>query len=118
MVGQAGSPACIVHVDMTLTRSNVKAKVKVTGLLKFRKLPKIAHFRSIYSATLARSSKPMVDHNSTGPSLQFVGVQFSNFLLRKLSREFRLRAIWILYEFQMAIFPYFWKLRSHGREHC
>jgi len=28
----------IVHADVTLTRSNVK--VKVTGLLKFQKLPK------------------------------------------------------------------------------
>jgi len=34
MVGHAGSPTCIVHGDMTLTRS--KVMVKVTGLLKFR----------------------------------------------------------------------------------
>ena len=40
MVGHAGSPTGIVHADMTLTQS--KVKVKVTGLLKFRKLPKIA----------------------------------------------------------------------------
>jgi len=32
----------IVHVNVALTRS--KVKVKVTGLLKFRKLPKIAIF--------------------------------------------------------------------------
>ena len=39
MVGHdAGSTTRIVHVDTTLTRS----KVKVMGLLKFRKLPKIA----------------------------------------------------------------------------
>jgi len=31
MVGHAGSPTCIVHADMTLTRP----KVKVVGLLKF-----------------------------------------------------------------------------------
>jgi len=34
MVGHTG----IVHADMTLTRSNVK--IKVTGLLNFRKLAK------------------------------------------------------------------------------
>jgi len=33
MVGQAGGPTGIVHADMTLTRSKVKAKV--TGLLNF-----------------------------------------------------------------------------------
>ena len=37
MVGHAGSPTRIVHIAMTLTRS--KVKVKVMGLLKFRKLP-------------------------------------------------------------------------------
>jgi len=42
MVRRAASPIRIVHVDMTLTRS--KVKVKVTRLLKFRKLPKIALF--------------------------------------------------------------------------
>jgi len=34
MVGHAGSPTHIVHVDVTLTQS--KVKVKVMGLLKFR----------------------------------------------------------------------------------
>jgi len=63
MVGPTGSPTRIVHVDMTLTRSNVK----VTGLLKFRKL----HFsRSISSTISACSSKLMVDHDSMGPGLQ------------------------------------------------
>jgi len=38
MVERAGSPTDIPHADMTLTRS--KVKVKVTGLLNFRKLPK------------------------------------------------------------------------------
>ena len=36
MVGYAGSPIGIVHADLTLTRS--KVKIKVTGLLNFRKL--------------------------------------------------------------------------------
>jgi len=40
MVRQVGSPTCIVHADVTLTRSKVKVKVKVTGLLNFRKLLK------------------------------------------------------------------------------
>ena len=29
----------------------------------------------------------MIDHDSMGSSLQLVGAQFSNFLIRKLSRE-------------------------------
>jgi len=40
-VGRAGSSTTgSVYADMTLTRS--KVKVKVTGLLKLRQLPKIA----------------------------------------------------------------------------
>jgi len=81
VVGQVGSPTCIVHADMTLTQS--KVKVKVMGLLNF---PKLHFSRSLSSAILAWSSKLMVDHDSTGPSLEPVGAQFSNFLLRKLSR--------------------------------
>jgi len=86
MVGHAGSPTGIVHADVTLTRS----KVKVTGLLKFRKL----HFsRSVSSAISAWSSKVIVDHDGTGPSLQLVGAQFLHFLLRKLSCEFKLHGM-------------------------
>ena len=48
----------------------------------------------------------MVDHDSTGPSLQPVGARFSNFVLIKLSREFKLRGMSTLHEFQMGIFPY------------
>jgi len=39
MVRHAGSTTGIVHADVTLTRS--KVKVKVTGLLNFRKLAKL-----------------------------------------------------------------------------
>jgi len=46
------------HADLTLTQS----KVRVTGLLKFRKL----QFSRSISAILAWSSKLMVDHDSTG----------------------------------------------------
>jgi len=58
MVMYAGSPA---HMTYTLS------KVKVTDLLKFRKL----HFStSISSSILAWSSKVMVDYDSMGPTLQ------------------------------------------------
>jgi len=38
MVGRAGSTTDTAYADMTLTRS--KVKIKVTGLLNFRKLAK------------------------------------------------------------------------------
>ena len=64
MVWHAGSPTGIVHADLTLTRSMVKVKIKVTELLKFRKL----HFcRSISSAILAW--QVMTDPNSMGDSM-------------------------------------------------
>jgi len=57
MVGCGGCPVCIVHDDMTLTRS----KVKVTQQLKFLKL----HCsRSISSAILMCSSKLMADYDN------------------------------------------------------
>ena len=56
----------------------------------------------------------MVDHDSMGPSLQLVGAQFSNFLLRKLSHEFKLHKMSISHEFQMAIFPYCLTIESHA----
>jgi len=59
----------------------------------------------------------MVDYDSTEPSLQLVGARFSNFLLKKLSHEFKLCGMSILHKFQMAIFRYCWRLRSHGRAH-
>jgi len=109
MVGHAGSPTSIVHVDMTPTRS--KVKVKVTVHLIFRKL----HFsRSISSAISTWSSKVMVDHDRMVPSLQLVRARFSNFLLRKLSREFKLRRMSTLYEFQIGIFPYSVIIESQG----
>ena len=47
----------------------------------------------------------MVDYDNMGPSLQLVGARFLNFLLSKLTRDFRLRGMSILQDFQMAIFP-------------
>ena len=44
MVRYAGSPVCIVHADVTLTRCKVKVKVKVTDHLNFWQLPITARF--------------------------------------------------------------------------
>jgi len=97
-----------MHTSMTSTRS----KIKVTELLKFRKL----HFSScIFSAILAWSSKLMVDYDNMGPSLQLVGARFLNFLLSQLSCDFRHRRMSILQDFKRAIFPYCLRLESHGR---
>jgi len=46
----------------------------------------------------------MVDYNNVGPSLQFFGARFLNFLLSKLSRDFKLRGMSILQDFQRATF--------------
>ena len=75
MVGQAGSPTRIVHAYVTLIQSEVKVKVKVTGLLKFRKL----HFStSTSSAILEWRSQLIGDYDSRpmGPSLQLFEPDF------------------------------------------
>jgi len=46
----------------------------------------------------------MVNDDSMGRSLQLAGARFSNFLLRKLSHEFKLHGMSTLHEFHMAIF--------------
>jgi len=46
----------------------------------------------------------MVDYDTIGTTLQLIGAQFFNFLLRRLSRDFKLHRISILHEFQG---PYF-----------
>jgi len=48
----------------------------------------------------------MVDVDSMGRGLQFVGTLFLYFLLGKLSREFKLRRMSIFHEFQMPTFRY------------
>jgi len=60
--------------------------------------------RSISSATFAYSSKVMLGGDSMGPRLQPVGARFLHFLLRKLSREFKLRRMSIFHEIKTAIF--------------
>jgi len=69
-------------------------------------LRKVHYSRSISSAGFAWSSKLMGDGDSMGPGLQLVGARFLNFLLGKLSREFKLRPVSIFHEIQMATFRY------------
>jgi len=88
-----------VRTSMTSTRS--KVKVNVTELPKLRKV----HFsRSIYSAGFAWSSKLMVGGHSMGPGLQLVGGRFLNFLLGKVSLEFKLHRMSIFHDIQMATY--------------
>jgi len=96
-----GRPRPDVRTNVTSTRS--KVKVKVMELPKLRKV----HFsRSISSAGFAWSSKLMVDGHSMVPGLQLVGVRFFNFLLGKLSQEFKLCPVSIFHEIQMATLQY------------
>jgi len=44
----------------------------------------------------------MIGDDSMGPDLQLVGARFLNFLLGKLSREFKLHGMLIFHEIQMA----------------
>jgi len=46
----------------------------------------------------------MVDDDSMGPGLLLVGARYLNFLLRKLSWEFKLRRMSIFRDIQIAIF--------------
>jgi len=58
----------------------------------------------ISSATFVWSSKLMVDIDSMGPGLQLFGGQFSNFLLGKVSLEFKLHGMLIFHDIQMATY--------------
>ena len=104
-------PRPVVRTSVTSTRS--KVKVKVMELPKLRKV----HFSSstcISYAGYAWSSKLMVGGHSMGPGLQLVGARFLNFLLGKLSREFKLCPVSIFHEIQMATFRYYVMLQSRG----
>jgi len=104
-----GRPRPHMRTSVTSTRS--KVKVKVTELPKLQKV----HFsRSISSTVLAWSSKLMVDDHSMGPGLQLIGARFLNFLLGKLSREFKLCPMSIFHELQTVIFRYCLKLQACG----
>jgi len=56
----------------------------------------------------------VVDYDNMTLSLQRVRVRFLCSLLSKLSRDFKLRVMSILQDFQRAIFPYCLRLESHG----
>jgi len=56
----------------------------------------------------------MADYDNMEPSLQLVRAQFLNFLLCKLSRDFKLCGMSTLQDFQRTIFPYCLRLESHG----
>ena len=86
-----------MRTSVTSTRSNVKVTV-------LPKLQKVHFSRSISSAVLAWSSKLMVGGHSMGPGLQLVGARFLNFLLGKLSGQFKLRRMSIFHDIQTAIF--------------
>jgi len=47
----------------------------------------------------------MVDYDEVEPSLQLVGARFLNFLLSKLSRDFRLHGMSLLQVVQGPYFP-------------
>jgi len=70
---------------------------------------------AISSAILAWSSKLMVDYDNMGPILQLLGARCLNVLLSTPSRDFKLRVMSILQDFQRAIFLCYLRLESHGR---
>jgi len=103
---------CVGRTRMrtSVTSTWSKVKVKVTELLKFRKL----HFSRSISAIFTWSSKLVVGYDSMGLGLQLVGDQFLNFLLGKQWREFKLRRMSIFHEIHMAIFQYCVRLQPRG----
>ena len=46
----------------------------------------------------------MVSYDSMRPALQLIGARFWNFIIGKLSHEFKLHEMSIFHEIQMAIF--------------
>ena len=70
-------------------------------------LPTIAHnckFLGLSSATFAWSSKLTVDIDSMGSGLQLLGRHFSNFILGKVSLEFKLHRMSIFHDIQMTTY--------------
>jgi len=96
LIWSVGRPRPHVRTSVTSTRS--KVKVKVT---EFPKLRKVHFSRSISPAVLAWSSKLMVDGHSMGHGLQPIAARFFKFLLRKLTREFKLRPISIFHTLRL-----------------
>ena len=102
MLGLASSPTRTVYDDVTLTRS--KVKVKVTDHLNFRQLPINVHFQVYLLRHFRVELKLTVDIDSMGRRLQLLGGQFSNFLLGKVSLEFKLHGMSIFHDIQMATY--------------
>jgi len=103
IIWSVGRPWPDMHTSVTSTRS--KVKVKVTELLKFRKL----HFcRSISSAIWHGAQNWWLI--MTVGYVVLSEPNFFNFLDSKLSRDFKLRGMSILQDFQRAIFPHCSKL--------
>jgi len=102
MVAHAGSPICTAFTAVTRTWS--KVKVKVTAVLKFRKL----HFStSTSSAILAWRSQLMDDYDS----LQLFRARFLNFSPSWQSRNFEVREMLISPEYT-AFHPVLAEARS------
>ena len=87
---------------VTLTRS--KVKVKVTDHLNFRQLPINVHFKVYLLRQFRVELKTDGYIDSMGPVLQLLGAQFSNFLLGKVSLEFKLHGMSIFHDIQMATY--------------
>jgi len=102
VLGLASSPTRTVYDDVTLTRS--KVKVKVTDHLNFRQLPINAHFQIYLLHHFRVELKTDGWHWQYGPGLQLVVARFSNFLLGKVSLEFKLHGMSIFHDIQMATY--------------
>jgi len=98
-----------VHADVTLARSEVN--VKVTGLLNFEKLPKIALFLVYLLRHFALGSKLMVGYDRMGPGLQVCGARLSNFFLKSYEKSSNFTKSRYYTNFK---WPYFGAVRRHS----
>jgi len=91
--------------DMLTIVISTLSKVKVTELLKFRKL----HFsRSISFAILAWSSKLMVDYDNMGPNIQLVRAQLFDFPSQKAITSSNFAECWYYRIFNGPYFRIAW----------
>jgi len=67
--------------------------------------PKLLLFKVYHLRKSARTSKLMADCGGMGPILQPREARFLNFLLSKLSRDFKLPKMSTLYDIQRTYFP-------------
>ena len=103
--------------EKTCLRSHLKLFTQVAAWqLKRQVIPDLWHTNRKCLVSHEGRRVKMVDYDSMGPSLHLVRARFLNFLLSKLSRDFKLHGMSILQDFQMAIFPYCSRLQSYGQE--